>query len=229
MKLRFLLSILLFALISSSCDVLSFLNGGVPLVNTVTPAMKPTETLLTQVTQTLEPSSTSTPVIQNPTPTIIIEKPTATPDGTDGDGPEEPQNGDIFVRQPGSPIHIHAWSHDCSWLGVAGQVFNKTGQPVEGLVIEAGGKLGEQDVLGLSITGIESLYGPGGYEIKLSEKPVASSQSVWIQIKNASGDLLSDKVFLKTMEDCNQNLIIMNFIEKDPLSERKYYFPLVSK
>jgi hypothetical protein len=229
MKLRVLLPIVLFTLILSSCDLFSFFNIGVPGTNTVTPASIATETEPPQVTQTMVPSMTSTPVRQNSTPTPKIRKPTATPDGEDKDGPEEPQIKKIFSLQPGSPTSIHAWSHDCSWLGIAGQVFNKTGQPVEGLVIEAGGKLQDQNVLGLSITGIESLYGPGGYEIKLWEETVASSQSIWVQIKNASGDLLSNKVFLDTKDDCNHNLILLNFIEVDPFSERLYYFPLVSR
>jgi len=230
MKLRFFLPTFIFALTLASCDVFfSFGDGGVLPTNTMVPTTNPTGTQVADVTQTAFPAVTTTPIPVNPTPTQKTPKPTSTPLPNGGDGPGDHQNKRIFDLQPGSPTRIHAWSHDCSWLGVAGQVFNKVGQPVEGLIIEAGGNLGGQNILGLSITGFEDLYGPGGYEIKLWEQPVLSTKSVWIQLKDSSGGLLSEKVFLDTVDDCNQNLTILNFVEVDPLPASIFYFPLVRK
>jgi hypothetical protein len=133
----------------------------------------------------------------------------------------------VFDVQPGSPIKIHAWNHGCDWMGIAGQVFLDDGQPAEGFIVEVGGTLGSQNILGLSITGSEGVYGSGGYEVKFSVQLVESSSVVWVQLKSTMGEPLMEKVFLETVDDCNQNLILLNFVQTGPFDDMVLYFPLV--
>ena len=98
-----------------------------------------------------------------------------------------------FEVQAGSPVAMPNWAHadaGCNWLGVAGQVFDLEGQPEVNLIVEAGGTLEGQPLMGLSLTGLNVPYGPGGYEIQLADHTVASTNQVWVQIKNTAGTLV---------------------------------------
>jgi len=133
--------------------------------------------------------------------------------------------GYLFDKQPGSPTAIPSWLYGCEWFGVAGQVFDVDGHPMENLIVEAGGILDNQPVLGLSLAGTVFDYGPGGYEIQLANFPVESSETIWIQLKDLDGVNLSPKVFLQTEDDCNQNTILLNFLSTGYSEPIIYYFP----
>jgi hypothetical protein len=96
---------------------------------------------------------------------------------------------------------------------------------MEYLIVEAGGFIEDQPVLGLSLAGTIFEYGPGGYEIKLADYPVETSESIWIQLKNLDGVSISPKIFLQTVDDCNQNLILLNFLNTGYSEPIIYYFP----
>jgi hypothetical protein len=108
------------------------------------------------------------------------------------------------------PAHLPNFNHpeaDCDWMGVAGQVFNAAGGEVLGLVIHSGDQT--------AITGKVLAYGPGGYEIQLSDSPENTTAQYWVQVFNNEGKPLSDQVFFNTYADCNQNLILVNFVTAD--------------
>jgi hypothetical protein len=231
MKLHYLLITLIIVLLLPSCDVFPpfSVDDGYP-ANTVIPTSDQTATAVPPNTSTPYPFDTPIPPLLEPTSTQTIQDPTATPEELVDDGPDDQEeNRFTFDLQPGSPIRIHAWLHGCNWLGVAGQVFNSAGEPVKGLIAETGGNLAGEDILGLSITGMDELYGTGGYEIQIHEQPVTSSKMVWIQLKDSSGIQLSEKIFLETVDDCNQNLIVLNFLEIDTIDANGLYFPLIKK
>ena len=141
-----------------------------------------------------------------------------------------PQQNYLYGIQPGSPVRTSSWLHDCKWMGVAGQVFNRTGNPVDNIIVEAGGRLIGQPVLGLSITGLENGYGSGGYEIMLAAQPLKSNQMIWIQLKDVAGHPLSPQIFIDTSEICSENLVILNFTEGGLNPDRfEYYFPIMNK
>lgn len=137
----------------------------------------------------------------------------------------------IYTVQLGSPVAMPNWSHPdlgCNWLAVAGQLFGSDGAPDQGTVIEAGGTLEGQPILGLSITGLIDLYGPGSYEMQLADHTVESQGQVWVQVKGASGKSLSPKILIDTFDDCTQNLIMLNFVQVEPYSEEyQLYLPLI--
>jgi len=162
---------------------------------------------------TLAPSSTPTP---KPTSTVfltevpsgpITETPTATPTLKPGQF--------NFVLQQGSPQaipNVIRAEAGCNWMGVAGQAFSLNRSPVVGLFIQLGGTLnGKLFETLLSMTGTAIEYGQGGYEFVISDKPVDSNKTLWVQLIDQANLPLSDKVYFNTYADCQKNLILINF------------------
>jgi hypothetical protein len=138
-----------------------------------------------------------------------------------------------YVLQAGSPVWLPNFAHPdlgCNFLGIAGQVFDKNRDPAKMLVVEAGGSLGGNEVLGLSLTGNAPAYGPAGYEIKLADHPVGSNGSIWIQLFDLEGNPLSSQIFFDTSADCDKNLTLINFVATIfPVPELDIYLPGIYK
>lgn len=212
----------------SSCNAINDLIGQ-EQNTTPTLEISPTNTEQLEVVSPVVPRETPsfTPTLPAPTSTITILpaatetlKPSATPT------PEFP-----YTFQLGAPLempNIFRSEEGCLWQGVAGQVFGADDEPVQGLVVEVGGSLGSQSILGLSLTGGAPIYGEGGYEIKLADEPIATENSLWIVVKDLQDNQLSQKYFFDTHVDCDKNLILINFTEKSR-SVTDYYFPLINR
>jgi len=163
---------------------------------------------------TEEPTATSTPrpsATLPPTETpfsLVTEEPaTSTP----------ASSGMPFILQSGSPVAIANIAYPelgCNWLGVAGQVFDLSGAAVPGQQVQMGGILAGAPVPGgvmITLTGLAPQYGPGYYEFTLGDKPVASKGTLWIQLLDQTGLPMSEKVYFDTYDDCQKNLIVINF------------------
>jgi hypothetical protein len=61
------------------------------------------------------------------------------------------------------------------------------------------------------MTGLAPQYGPGGYEITLGDRPLDSDDALTVQLFDQAMLPLSDKVTFDTFEDCDRNLILVNF------------------
>lgn len=137
----------------------------------------------------------------------------------------------VYV-QPQSPVYLVNFLHPelgCRWSGVAGQIFNSTGEPVNGLIVEINGEVNGTPFLGLGMTGTSLLIGPGGYEIQLFDKPYNLNNSLYLHIFDRHGNQLNETLPLVTYNDCQKNLVIINFtLLNQPLKE-KIYFPFVSR
>lgn len=172
-------------------------------------------------TLTSTPDDTATPE----KPTLI---PTITPAKPPGSTPTAIQN--LLDVQIGSPLGISNFAHPelgCQWMGVAGQVFDTDGTPLEELVIEFGGTLAGEDVFGLTISGQTDAYGSGGYEFKLADSPVASKDSVWVRVYDFNGVPLSRDTYISTYDNCEQNLILLNFVQAYQTPTDWVYLPLI--
>ncbi|MBT3392009.1 MAG: hypothetical protein HN413_16540 [Chloroflexi bacterium] len=141
-----------------------------------------------------------------------------------------------FTVQTGTPVGLPNWVHaeaGCNWLGIAGQIFDIDGLPAINFVVEAGGTLEGTPILGLALTGLDSAYGPGGFEIYLADHVAASQQTLWLEVKDTQGKPVSERIYLSTYADCNQNLTLINFIESaelpTPPVSHLFYLPLVFK
>lgn len=119
-----------------------------------------------------------------------------------------------YAIQSGTPVSIQNFvnsSAGCSWQGIAGQVFSAAGTPQMNIVVKAGGTWKGAPVSQISLTGLATGYGEGGYEIVLGTSAVDTSGTVWVQIYDIAGNAISDKVYISTSSDCTKNLVLLNF------------------
>ncbi len=99
----------------------------------------------------------------------------------------------------------------CAWMGIAGRVFDLQNSPVTGIRVALYGFLDGHTVQLLSLTGTAVQYGPSGYEFTLADTPIASTNLLYVRLLDQSDLALSDKVYFDTYNDCNKNLILIDF------------------
>jgi hypothetical protein len=134
-----------------------------------------------------------------------------------------------YLVQHGTPTAIQNFVDPlsgCNWTGVAGQVFDDMGRPVNGYIVEVNGVLGGNFVNAIAITGNSLQIGPGGYEINLADQPIRSVADVYMELFDPAGEALSGRVYFNTYDECEHNLVIINMIEFNPVID--IYFPIVS-
>jgi hypothetical protein len=145
--------------------------------------------------------------------------------------PEEPYPFTIQVGTPVETANFVDPQAGCNWLGVGGQVFAGSDKPVTGMIVEIGGTLNGDPVLLLALTGDSTVLGPGGYVIKLADKPVTSEGSLWVQLFDLNGVPVSEKVNINTYggeNACERNLIVINYSQFSS-GINDYYFPSMYK
>lgn len=171
----------------------------VPLY-TLEPTWTPAPTLPPTATPTLRPSSTPYP--------------SATPFNQESPTPEVTPVYSFVLKQ-GSPqaiANIIRTDAGCNWSGVAGQAFSLSGSPVISLIVQLGGSFNGQLIeTRLFMTGAAPEYGKGGFEFVLADKPIASDNTLWIQLLDQASLPMSDKIYFSTYDTCEKNLILINF------------------
>jgi hypothetical protein len=146
----------------------------------------------------------------------------------------QPENLYRYSLQMGTPAATANFLQPeagCSWMGIGGQVFNRNDRPVAGLIVEVGGILDGSPILLLSITGDSTALGPGGYEVKLADGPVASQGTLWLQLHDLMGIPQSEKIYFDTYSgegECDRNLVIINFRELSN-EQVEQYLPSIFK
>jgi hypothetical protein len=101
---------------------------------------------------------------------------------------------------------------DCDWLVIAGQVWDLQGDPVNDSVsIHLFGELNGFEIDQYREPGTEVAYGESGYEFALEGFVVDSEDSLYIQLIDENNAPLSHPYLVQTYEDCQQNLILVNF------------------
>lgn len=165
---------------------------------TVTPTFTATNTKTVQPTITKTPTSTAT---NEPTKT---KTPTTTPTL----GPYSVQaNSPLFTR------NFARSEKGCNWIGLAGQVFDSKGVPVNKLVVVLSGTYNGKAVNLVGMTGMSSglPYGPGGFEFVFGTKPYNTVNDLNVQVFDLTGVALTNPLSFSTVADCKKNLIIINF------------------
>lgn len=193
-RFKLVLVLLIFVLLLSGCSLIPM----PPWSTTETP-VETTEPLLTETLPAY-------PIEVSPTLSITHEEelPPSTENPTPITQPE-------FILQAGSPFYLPNFNHPeagCEWMGFAGQVFDLDGTEIQGLTIQSGEFS--------AITGDAIAYGPGGFEIRIGDAPVYSSAVYSVQVFDSSGQALSNQIFIDTYEDCERNLVLVNFIKAEP-------------
>jgi len=160
------------------------------------------QTLASTPTVTAQPSLTPT-TTGTPTPS---RTPSPTPTATEKSMP-------FVVR--GTPEGLsHTLFHPeyaCEeYLFIGGQVWDLQDSPLMGLVVRLGGTYGG-DIVDMTVeSGSSAVYGRSGYEFAIANKQIAESE-LYIQLEDASGELLSARTILNITGSCQANLIIVNF------------------
>jgi hypothetical protein len=185
------------------------------LYQTITPTFTiiPLEPTWTS-TLTVEPTGTRTRApTWTPLPGMVSETPTETPTITPTEGTPTitstpmPASAEI-TYQANTTIYPES---GCDWLGVGGQVLDAEGQPLQFQTIQLGGTLAGQLVSRMTLSGNAQVYGESGFEFVLGDQPIASTQTLWIQLFDNTAKALTDKIYFDTYEGCDQNLIMIVF------------------
>ena len=163
---------------------------------TVTSTLAPSPTA--SVTQTLTPIPTST-ATQTQTPTITLT-PTLELRPFILMGEPETMSSALIRPQLG-----------CEWLVIAGQVWDLQDAPVTGLTLHLFGELDGYTIDRFVLTGSAAAYGESGYEFALENLLVDSEDSLFIQLVDTNGLPLSHPYAIQTFNDCQRNLILVNF------------------
>jgi hypothetical protein len=198
---RLILMVITIFLISSltACDLAYFPVGDVQ--------PSPTGILSTPSPTSMIPSPINTiATVQTPTETPTLES-TNTPTITPTPPPD-------FILQLGSPQaipNVFRPELGCNWMGIAGQVFGPDESPLLNIVVEVGGSLAGEPYMGLGMTGSTPYYGLGGFEVTLSDRPIASHGTLWVVLSGLDGAMLTERIFFDTYGNCEQNLLILNF------------------
>lgn len=162
-------------------------------------------------TATAAPTETSTPL---PPAATLPPEPTATATPTPGPTatPTIKALYPFILRNEPAAIAGDAMpGHEDCKLWIAGQSYDLQGAPMVGITVMLGGHLDGNNLYQLSLTGTALQFGQAGYEFTVAEQPVKSKSSVWVQLFDQALVPLSGRIYLDTFDDCNQNLILVNF------------------
>lgn len=196
-----------------------FITGCIHLVNEDLPK----NIVIEQTQQATCPTCPTCPAPNTPTPTLTPVPPTSTPTSPPitvtpvTPTPTGSPTAFLYELQISNPVYGQNFTHmeeGCNWIGVSGQVFNKSNLPITNLVIHIWGKVGQKLIDSVALTGHpEGInYGPGGYEIILSDELIDTSDSVFIQLLDLGAKPLSAVYDFSTFDECDKNLIIINFV-----------------
>jgi hypothetical protein len=167
--------------------------------------------------QTETPTATMVVITREATWTLLPEMvtPSDTPTAT-----IKPTEGPAIASATASPASadVAYWASTdfhpdkaCLWLGVAGKVLGVDGTPLQYQIIQVGGTLDNKPVSLFTLTGTAAIYGPSGYELVLAEHPIASTQTLWIQLLDNTSKPLTGKIYFDTFNSCTQNLVMIEF------------------
>ena len=166
----------------------------------------PTATVKAVPSRTKAPTWTLLPVLITPsiTPTFTIQPTQGT--RTITPNPLTPSAEITYMVS----IDFHP-GNNCDWLGVAGKVLGTDSTPLQFLEILLGGNLDGKPVSLFTISGYAPAYGQSGFELVLSDHPIASTKTLWIQLLDNTAKPLTNRIYFDTYDGCTQNLVMINF------------------
>ena len=173
---------------------------------TGTPTIQPSATRTKAPTWTLRPEMITPSETITPTET---ETPTITPTAGTPTITSTPMPASAEIKYEDSTT-IHP-DLACNWMGVGGKVVKASGDVLQFQTIQLGGKLENQTISRMTLSGNAPAYGTSGFEFVLSDHPIASTQTLWIQLFDNNGKPLTDKIYFDTYDDCQQNLVTVTF------------------
>ena len=206
-KLGFLGSLFLLALLGGMIWLFMLILGLGPYTDNETkPTLIPTSlailpakqeiTVVPTITQTSAATGTFAP----------SHTPTATPSPTLETFPF------ILIGEPEAiSSDLLRPSLGCDYLVIAGQVWDLQDRAVKGLRLHLSGELTGYLIEQVAVTGAASVYGESGYEFLLENLVVNSRGALLIQLVDDDDVPYSLAYPLQTFQDCQKNLILVNF------------------
>lgn len=190
----------------------------------------PTETAAPIPTDTLAPSETTIPSATDTSGaafTATLELPTSTPNMTNTIEVFPTATDVILVTNTPAPTvsvvrHFSVqdtplylpYSGGCDGLYVAGNVTDLNGQPLAFMIVKLTGTLNGEAVSGEDLSGGNTDYSESGWEIKISDTLLNSTQTLSVALYEQGGvDPISDVIIFDTFNSCSQNLVIINFVQ----------------
>lgn len=171
------------------------------------PTIPPTATNTPRPTITLEPTFTPFKLVtptKPPTATPVVS-PTRTP---------KPTGAPYAVTVNAVSSTTYRADSSCSTMYVAGQALDSKNNPSIGLIVKLGGSVPGKSFNETTLTGIAVAYGQGAFEFELGVQPVASKNTLWVQLFDQANAPMSEQIYLTTYADCNRNLIYVRFTQK---------------
>jgi hypothetical protein len=116
--------------------------------------------------------------------------------------------GGSFTQVESTVIHPEL---ACNWAGIGGTVVDANNSPVIGTVVVLRGTLNGSTIEQQTVSGINKEYGPSGFEFVIGTAPVASNDTLYVQMVDQQNIPLSDPVSIDTSTDCSKNLVMVRF------------------
>ena len=162
------------------------------------------------------PTATVTPIQMEPTWTPTFVEATVTPTLAPTFTLQPSATVVSFVppsRTP-SPSATSEPPYSANVSAIESTIIHADNTPVLYMTLRLTGKLNDEPVEKLTVSGTALDYGPAGFEFKLGTTPV-DSNSLRLQLLDQSGIAQADDVAIVTYKDCAKNLILVRF-KKNP-------------
>ncbi len=162
----------------------------------------PTETIAPTPSETTPAEQATLPPLPTATEVVMM---TSTPAGT-----LQPM---YFVAEAGSPSYI-SHKDSCDGVYVAGYVIDAADTPLVHMIVRVVGTLNGEPVDIQVLSGSNTNYTESGWEIKLSDNLVDSSETLMVALyRQGYYEPVSDVVTINTHASCDQNLVVVNFVQ----------------
>lgn len=190
----------------SDMNPLKPIDPAMPPTFTITPrppdpTWTPSVTIVPTITDT--PRWTATPYSSPTLVSLITPSDTPTASAT----PKAPFSATVTYI-PSTTYYLDA---ACNWLGVAGTVVDTRNSDVVGMIVRLVGTLNGKRVDMQTASGVYRQYGVSGFEFFLGNVPIASSDTLYVQLLDQAALPLSSNVYIDTFNDCSKNLILIRF------------------
>lgn len=158
----------------------------------------------------LNPFAPPTPFViltATPLPQVVDVAASPTPSRTLPAATPLPANALPFVVPDGLLYTANTNSNGCNWSSIAGSVVGLSGEPINSLRVRVIGEALDETVF----SGAVPRFGGGGFELPLAEAPHEAGYTV--QLFTPEGIALSEPLTVPTSPRCEQNVVILNFVQ----------------
>ncbi len=101
----------------------------------------------------------------------------------------------------------------CDWSSIGGNLVDLDGIGIADYGVRI---IAQEGTLNATVTtGEATFFGSGGFELKLGDVPTLEPYIV--QLLDADGTPVSEEYLVVTSDECNQNVVVLNFVQNRPL------------